>query len=302
MHQPTLRCFHPKPLLWACPLSSCHWAGCQSQPHIKVRKESDREPAARSPSAWGRAAAGTLAEVKSPDKEWPTKHDTETHSPPVTPHPSTQPHNTPTHTQDPEHYTVPQDHTTAPPALHTNTHTPPQHQQHPLQTRHPTYTMPLTLHNNPTLTQLHNTPTHIDADKAVLVSSPSPFAFSLGQTLTGNKSRRWGEGDFLVAQWLRLRVPNAGGSGSISGQRTRSHKSPLKILHAATKIQHSQINNVFFLKRVKVKEGGRTACKHCSERSGVNWACLCTTRRTWQGKSSLWASLALSAKYSSCLH
>ena len=147
--------------------------------------------------------------------------------------------------------------------------------------------MPLTLHNNPTLTQLHNTPTHIDADKAVLVSSPSPFAFSLGQTLTGNKSRRWGEGDFLVAQWLRLRVPNAGGSGSISGQRTRSHKSPLKILHAATKIQHSQINNVFFLKRVKVKEGGRTACKHCSERSGVNWACLCTTRRTWQGKSSL---------------
>ena len=33
----------------------------------------------------------------------------------------------------------------------------------------------------------------------------------------------------LVAQWLRLRAPNAGGPGSIPGQGTRSH------MHAATK-------------------------------------------------------------------
>ena len=36
--------------------------------------------------------------------------------------------------------------------------------------------------------------------------------------------------------------PNAGSSGSIPGQGTRSHMPQLKILHAATKIQHSHIN------------------------------------------------------------
>ena len=36
-------------------------------------------------------------------------------------------------------------------------------------------------------------------------------------------------GTSLVAQWLRLRAPNAGGLGSIPGQGTRSH------MHAATK-------------------------------------------------------------------
>ncbi|TEA25323.1 hypothetical protein DBR06_SOUSAS21410020, partial [Sousa chinensis] len=46
----------------------------------------------------------------------------------------------------------------------------------------------------------------------------------------------------LVAQWLRLRTPNAGGPGLIPGQGTRSHMPQLrvrmlqlKILHAATK-------------------------------------------------------------------
>ena len=61
----------------------------------------------------------------------------------------------------------------------------------------------------------------------------------------------WDSGTSLVAQWVGLWVPNAGGSGSIPGQGTRSHmhamtKSPhaatksscipqLKILHASTK-------------------------------------------------------------------
>ncbi|TEA34881.1 hypothetical protein DBR06_SOUSAS4310073, partial [Sousa chinensis] len=37
----------------------------------------------------------------------------------------------------------------------------------------------------------------------------------------------------LVAQWLRLYAPNAGGPGSIPGQGTRSH------MHAATKSSHA---------------------------------------------------------------
>ncbi|TEA37298.1 hypothetical protein DBR06_SOUSAS6710032, partial [Sousa chinensis] len=43
----------------------------------------------------------------------------------------------------------------------------------------------------------------------------------------------------LVAQWLRLLAPNAGGPGLIPGQGTRSHMPQVKILHAATKIWHS---------------------------------------------------------------
>ncbi|TEA26079.1 hypothetical protein DBR06_SOUSAS2210051, partial [Sousa chinensis] len=40
----------------------------------------------------------------------------------------------------------------------------------------------------------------------------------------------------LVAQWVRLCTPNAGGLGSIPGQGTRSHMhASTKSLHAATK-------------------------------------------------------------------
>ena len=48
----------------------------------------------------------------------------------------------------------------------------------------------------------------------------------------------------LVVQRLRLHAPNAGGPGSVPGQGTTSHMPQLrsKILHAATKNQHSQIN------------------------------------------------------------
>ena len=53
----------------------------------------------------------------------------------------------------------------------------------------------------------------------------------------------------LVVQWLRLHAPNAGGSGSIPSQGTRSHvlqqsvhMLQLKIPHAET--QNSQINKL----------------------------------------------------------
>ena len=49
-------------------------------------------------------------------------------------------------------------------------------------------------------------------------------------------------GTSLVVQRLRLRAPNVGGLGSIPGQGIRSHMQQLKIPHAATKTQHSQIN------------------------------------------------------------
>ena len=39
-------------------------------------------------------------------------------------------------------------------------------------------------------------------------------------------------GTSLVAQWLILWAPNAGGPGSIPGQETRSH------MHAASKSSH----------------------------------------------------------------
>ena len=40
-------------------------------------------------------------------------------------------------------------------------------------------------------------------------------------------------GTSMVAQWIRLCAPNAGGPGSIPGQGTRSH------MHAATKSLHA---------------------------------------------------------------
>ena len=63
------------------------------------------------------------------------------------------------------------------------------------------------------------------------------------------------KGTSLVVQWLRLLLPNAVGLGSILGQGTRSHMwqlgvhmPQLKISHAATKTQPSQINKWFLQK------------------------------------------------------
>ena len=44
-----------------------------------------------------------------------------------------------------------------------------------------------------------------------------------------------------MVQWVRLHVPNAGGLGLIADQGTRSHMLLLKLSHAATKTQRSQI-------------------------------------------------------------
>ena len=46
-------------------------------------------------------------------------------------------------------------------------------------------------------------------------------------------------GTSLVVQWLRLRAPNAGGTGSIPGWGTRSHTLQWKLPHMATKTWHS---------------------------------------------------------------
>ena len=69
-----------------------------------------------------------------------------------------------------------------------------------------------------------------------------------------------------MVQWLSLHTPNAGAWGLIRGQGTRSHmlqlsskatakrslmpqEIPTKILGAATKIPHSQINKEIFKKK-----------------------------------------------------
>ena len=54
------------------------------------------------------------------------------------------------------------------------------------------------------------------------------------------KNRR--EGTSLVVQRPRFCAPSAGGLGSIPGQGSRFYIPQLKILCAATKTQHSQIN------------------------------------------------------------
>ena len=46
----------------------------------------------------------------------------------------------------------------------------------------------------------------------------------------------------MVVQRLRLQTLNAGGSGSITGQGTRSYISQLKIPHVSMKIQGGQVN------------------------------------------------------------
>ena len=46
----------------------------------------------------------------------------------------------------------------------------------------------------------------------------------------------------LVVLWLRRHAPNAGDPGSIPGQGALSHLLKLKMLHATTRTQQSQIN------------------------------------------------------------
>ena len=84
-----------------------------------------------------------------------------------------------------------------------------------------------------------------------------------------------------MVQWLRLYVPNARGMGSIPGQGTRYQMLKLrvfmphlKILHAATKTQHSQINTYF-----KCNKG--CGCQSETTRIDGIKTCLATEIQNW---------------------
>ena len=83
------------------------------------------------------------------------------------------------------------------------------------------------------------TPTPIRVAESVLKGRPDLSSPCCLQDTV--HSRPW-ERDFLVVQWLRLHVPNAGGLGSIPGQGTRSHVPQLESLRAAAKTWPSQKN------------------------------------------------------------
>ena len=70
----------------------------------------------------------------------------------------------------------------------------------------------------------------------------------------------------LVVQWLRLHSPNAGGPGSIPGQRTRYHRLQLKMLHAARRQKHPVTPGLApgpgqKKKEIAIKEVTSTTCK-----------------------------------------
>ena len=82
-------------------------------------------------------------------------------------------------------------------------------------------------------------------------------------------------GPSLVAQWLRLRAPNARGPSSIPDQGARSHVLQLrvrmpqpKIPHAATKTQHSQINKIINISKKK-KEGSHVTSEAGTSKGGA---------------------------------
>ena len=56
---------------------------------------------------------------------------------------------------------------------------------------------------------------------------PVPFPDLLYQNLQDLLKFAW-VGTSLVVQWLRLHAPNAGGTGLIPGQGTRSHMPQLR--------------------------------------------------------------------------
>ena len=68
--------------------------------------------------------------------------------------------------------------------------------------------------------------------------------------------RRNQDKDFPVVQWPRLHAPNAGGVGSIPGQRTGSPIPQLQIPTAANKTQHGRIK-----KKKKSVEREKSECQ-----------------------------------------
>ena len=76
------------------------------------------------------------------------------------------------------------------------------------------------------------TPGHISRENYHSKRYMHPYVHSS----TIHNSQDMEAGTSLVAQWLRLHTPSAGGLGSIPGQGTRSHlHATTKSLHATTK-------------------------------------------------------------------
>ena len=82
------------------------------------------------------------------------------------------------------------------------------------------------------------------------------------------------EGTSLVVQWLELCTLNAGGPGSILGQRTRSGMLWLKVPHAQTKTRCSQINKLNLFKKKEKKKRERKWRPWASSRGHLVW-CVC---------------------------
>ena len=89
--------------------------------------------------------------------------------------------------------------------------------------------------------------------------------------------------DFLVVQWLRVHISNAGGLDSIPGQGTRSCM-PTKCFHAAMKIWCSKTNkrtsqNTQKFIRLVTFWGGRLGWNRCEGRLTLyflyKWYLLC---------------------------
>ena len=75
-------------------------------------------------------------------------------------------------------------------------------------------------------------------------SPQSPFSVQpVWDGLFFSPNNKYSLGLLRWVQWLRLHIPNAGGLNSIPGQGTRSHMPQIKIPHATTNTQHSQIDN-----------------------------------------------------------
>ena len=66
--------------------------------------------------------------------------------------------------------------------------------------------------------------------------------YSKNQTNLKKKKKKRLKGTFLVVQWIRFQVPNAGIPSSFLdlGIVNRFHMPQLKILHATTETQHFQ--------------------------------------------------------------
>ena len=61
------------------------------------------------------------------------------------------------------------------------------------------------------------------------------------------KNSKIASGTSLGVQWLRLRAPNAGGWGSIPGQRTRSRSHMPQLRSSVAKLKKKTLHQQFVL-------------------------------------------------------